>query len=191
MKSFATFMLLLSVLAVSFLNRAVIGVGLYFGIFALMPLWIWMFYYSSYVVTEKQVRQVRKDPFSCSFMASRVSPLKDSVEHGRLVVDRSGVEFYLLDKDRSRPVKKAWSLKTKEIRSFAVGKVEGSKSGVIFYLDGADATFYAFHAEKRKAAIMQALGWQAQEVKPTLVDVGGEAADAPSFSEALKEHEQK
>ena len=81
MKTFASLMLLVSVFVVSFVNRAYIGLPLYFGMFALMPLWVWLFYAGGYRVTPAQVEKVRKEPFRYSFMAIRSNRLQGQSEY--------------------------------------------------------------------------------------------------------------
>lgn len=185
MKTFASLMLLVSVFIVSFIDRSYIGLPLYFGLFALMPLWIWLFYVGGYRVTEKQVRQVRKEPFPVSFMATRASQLQGQVEYGRLVLSPTTVEFYVKSRKRHVPCEKVWSVPTDQVRSFALEKGDMGKYQLTFMLDAGEVHFGLRKVEEGKEKLMQALGWS-QLPGYGDASVSGEAAEAPSFEEALK-----
>lgn len=189
MKTFASFMLLVSVFVVSFLNRSFIGLPLYFGIFALMPLWVWMFYAGGYRLTPERVRKVRKEPFDCSFMATRANRLQGQVEYGRLVVTSASVEFYVRSKRRHVPCELAWTIPVGELRSFALEKGDMGRYTLTFMTDDGEVSFGLRRMENGKEVLMKALGWnQVPGYGP--VSVSGDAAEAPSFEEAVKKQSQ-
>lgn len=185
MKNFAIFMLLLSIAVVSFVNRAFLGLPLYFAVFALMPLWIWMYWHGSTYVAEDAVRRIEKSPHVLSFMAGRVPPFGGEIERGRLTVGPSGACFYVRGKGKLPP-SLAWSLPVGEIASFGIGTVLGKRKGIVFYTKSGEASFTAAKLEGRTEEFQRALGWRSLPQVPQKVEVYGEASDAPSFDEAVR-----
>lgn len=186
MKTFASLMLLVSVFVVSFVNRAYIGLPLYFGMFALMPLWVWLFYAGGYRVTPAQVEKVRKEPFHYSFMAIRSNRLQGQSEYGRLVVTSSSVEFYVRGKRHRVPCERVWSIAVDQLRSFALEKGEMGRDTLTFMTDDGSVSFGARKIEGGRQGLMEALGWsRVPGYGP--VSVEGSAAEAPSFDEALRQ----
>ncbi len=186
MKTFASLMLLVSVFVVSFVNRSYIGLPLYFGLFALMPLWVWMFYAGGYRITPERVRKVRKEPFDCSFMATRTNRLQGQTEYGRLIVTPNTVDFYVRSKHRHVPCELAWTIPVSRLRSFALEKGDMGRYTLTFMTDDGEVTFGLRKMEDGKEVLMKALGWdQVPGYGP--VSVSGEAADAPSFDEAVRQ----
>jgi hypothetical protein len=189
MKHVAQFMMLASVFVIAFINPSALGKPLYYSLFPLLFFWVWVFYQTSYVVSEKKVRKVRKEDFSCSFNCGMVPQVgSGDLRRGRLVVTKEGLDLYtLLEKpEKGVPCERSWHLDIKEIRSFGIGSVLANRPGVIFYLDEGDVRFVHYGAKKEKDAITKALGWDEIPKKPENVTVSDEAASAPSFTEVNK-----
>jgi hypothetical protein len=156
-------------------------------IFPLLFLLVFLYYVVSYWVSEKDVQKVREKEYNLSLFCGKVPPSGDGdLLRGRLVIGESKLALYQrLQKGRTRqtPCEEVWSLDISEIRSLGVGKVLGLRKGLILYLDEGSVSFLSGKAAKQKEAIIKALGWEDVPIIPQMVEVSGDASEAPSFTE--------
>jgi len=185
MKTLAKAVLLISVFLVTFLTPAKLGRAVYFGLFGVMFLCVWVWFYFGYYLSEKQVRKVCSHPFAFSLSCGMV-PLTGGGDliRGRLVITEEVLELYRKGENKEEKCVLAWSLDVRSIRSIGFGKVLSSYPGLFVYVDSGDVRFVSYKAKKQKNDIIAALGWKNIPNKPMDVTVEGEAASAPSFHDA-------
>lgn len=195
MKILLKVLLLGLTLVVVFISPAYLGIVVYYMIFPLLFFLVFLFYVVSYWVSEADVQKVRKDGYALSLFCGKVPPSGDGdLTRGRLVISDNDVTLYQrVQKGRTRatPAVKVWSLPVSEIRSLGVGKVLGLRKGLILYLDEGSASFLSGKAVKQKEAIIKALGWDEVPLIPQIVEVSGDAASAPSFTDATGKGQPK
>ncbi|NBK20474.1 MAG: hypothetical protein EOM68_00395 [Spirochaetia bacterium] len=187
MKILLKMLLLGLTLVVVFISPSYIGIVAYYMIFPLLFLLVFLYYVVSYWVSEKDVQKVREKEYNLSLFCGKVPPSGDGdLLRGRLVIGESKLALYQrLQKGRTRqtPCEEVWSLDISEIRSLGVGKVLGLRKGLILYLDEGSVSFLSGKAAKQKEAIIKALGWEDVPIIPQMVEVSGDASEAPSFTE--------
>lgn len=187
MKILLKMLLLGLTLVVVFISPSYIGIVAYYMIFPLLFLLVFLYYVVSYWVSEKDVQKVREKEYNLSLFCGKVPPSGDGdLLRGRLVIGESKLALYQrLQKGRTRqtPCEEVWSLAISEIRSLGVGKVLGLRKGLILYLDEGSVSFLSGKAAKQKEAIIKALGWEDVPIIPQMVEVSGDASEAPSFTE--------
>lgn len=187
MKTLLKVLLLGLTLVVVFISPSYIGIVAYYMIFPLLFLLVFLFYVLSYWVSEADVRKVRTDGYNLSLFCGKVPPSGDGdLTRGRLVISASEVTLYQrMQKNRTRakPAMEVWSLPVSEIRSLGVGKVLGIRKGLILYLDEGSVSFLSGKAVKLKEDILKAIGWDDIPIIPQIVEVSGDASDAPTFTE--------
>ena len=190
MKILLKLLLLGLTLVVVFISPSYIGIVAYYMIFPLLFFLVFLYYIVSYWVSEKDVQKVRKVGYNLSLFCGKVPPSGDGdLLRGRLVFTESQVTLYQrMQKGRKRqpPCEEVWSLDVSEIRSLGVGKVFGMRKGLILYLDDGSVSFLSGKAVKQKEAIIKAIGWDENPIIPQIVEVSGDASDAPSFTELDK-----
>lgn len=180
-------MMLATVFCITFVSPSAMGKPLYFAMFPWFLLWTWVFYNSTYVVSEKAVRQVRKGDFPFSLTVGMVPQIgSGDLIRGRLVITKEKLELYSKEGRGKAPCRLSWSLDVKEIRSLGIGSVLAGRKGIIFYLDEGDVRFVSSGVKKKKEAIVSALGWSSIPQKPQDVTVSGDASSAPSFTDLDK-----
>ena len=191
MKILLKMLLLGLTLVVVFISPAYIGIVAYYMIFPLLFVLVFLYYIVSYWVSDTDVRNVRKEEYTLSLFCGKVPPTGDGdLTRGRLVITEDTVKLYQrLQKGRTKktPCEEVWSLEVSDIRSLAVGKVLGLRKGLTFYLDDSSVSFLSGKAIKQKEVIIKALGWDEVPLIPQIVEVSGDASEAPSFSEMDKE----
>lgn len=187
MKILLKMLLLGLTLVVVFISPSYIGIVAYYMIFPLLFLLVFLYYVVSYWVSEKDMQKVRKEGYNLSLFCGKVPPSGDGdLLRGRLAIGEDELKLYQrLQKGRTRqtPCEEVWSLDVSEIRSMGVGKVFGMRRGLILYLDEGSVSFLSGKAAKQKEAIIKALGWADVPVIPQMVEVSGDASEAPSFTE--------
>ncbi len=191
MKILLKMLLLGLTLVVVFISPAYIGIVAYYMIFPLLFVLVFLYYIVSYWVSDTDVRNVRKEEYTLSLFCGKVPPTGDGdLTRGRLVITEDTVKLYQrLQKGRTKktPCEEVWSLEVSDIRSLAVGKVLGLRKGLTFYLDDSSVSFLSGKAIKQKEVIIKALGWDEVPLIPQIVEVSGDASEAPSFAEMDKE----
>ncbi len=187
MKILLKLLLLGLTLVVVFISPAYIGIVAYYMIFPLLFFLVFLYYIVSYWVSEKDVQKVRKERYNLSLFCGKMPPSGDGdLLRGRLVFTESEVALYQrLQKRRTRktPCEEVWSLDISEIRSLAVGKVLGMRKGLILYLDEGSVSFLSGKVVKQKEAIIEAIGWDEIPIIPQIIEVSGDASEAPFFTE--------
>ena len=195
MKTLLKLMLLGLTLVVVFISPSYIGIVAYYMIFPLLFFLVFLFYIISYWVSETDVQKVRDDGYTFSLFCGKEPQIGDGdLTRGRLVFAEENVKLYQrVQKGRTKkiPAQEVWSLDVSEIRSLGVGKVSGMRKGLILYLDEGSVSFLSGKAVKQKEAIIAALGWDEVPVIPQVVEVSGDASEAPSFTEATKSEKPK
>ncbi len=195
MKTLLKMLLLGLTLVVVFVSPSLIGIVAYYMIFPLLFFLVFLFYVISYWVSDMDVKKVRKEEYTLSLFCGKVPPSGDGdLTRGRLVITEGDVKLYQrIQKGRTRqtPCEEVWSLDVSEIRSLGVGKVLGMRKGLILYLDEGTVSFLSGKAVKQKEAIIKALGWKGEHLIPQVVEVSGDASEAPSFAEATKSTEPR
>ncbi len=190
MKTLLKLLLLALTLVVVFISPSYIGIVAYYLIFPLLFFLVFLFYVTSYWVSEADVQKVRKEGFSFSLFCGKVPESGEGdLTRGRLVFTESEVTLYQrLQKKRTRknPAGEVWSLDVAAIRSLGVGKVLGRRKGITLYLDEGSVSFLSSRAVKHKEAIIKALGWDDVPIIPQIVEVSGDASEAPPFTEIHK-----
>jgi len=186
MKILLKLLLLGLTLVVVFISPSYIGIVAYYMIFPLLFFLVFLYYIVSYWVSEKDVQKVRKEGYALSLFCGKVPPSgDDDLIRGRLVINEDEVKLYQrLQKGRKKqtPCEEVWSLDVSEIRSLGVGKVLGIRKGLILYLDEGSVSFLSGKAVKQKEEIIEALGWDEVPLIPQIVEVSGDASEAPSFT---------
>ncbi len=194
MKTLLKLLLLGLTLVVVFISPLRIGIVAYYMIFPLLFFLVFLFYLVSYWVSDADVQKVRKEPYQFSLFCGMSPPSGDGdLVRGRLVITEEDVKLYQrLAKGRTRktPCAEVYSLEVSSIRSLGFGKAEGARKGLIFSLDEGSVSFLTRRAIKQKEAIIQALGWEEKPLMSHLVEVSGDAAQAPSFTE-IQDEESK
>ena len=192
MKILLKLLLLSLTLVVVFISPSYIGIVAYYLIFPLLFLLVFFYYIVSYWVSEADIQKVRKEGYTLSLFCGKVPFGGDGdLTRGRLVFTEDAVTLYQrLQKGRTRkkPAEEVWSLEVSEIRSLGVGKVIGMRKGLILYLDEGSVSFLSGKAVKQKEAIIEALGWDEVPLIPQVVEVSGDAFQAPSFTDAIKKN---
>jgi len=190
MKNLLKLLLLGLTFAVVFISPSDIGIVAYYMIFPLQFFLVFLYYIISYGVSEKDVQKVRKEGYTLSLFCGKVPPSgDDDLIRGRLVINERAVKLYQrlkTGRNKQTPCEEVWSMDVSEIRSLAVGKVLGIRKGLILYHDEGSVSFLSGKAVKQKEAIIQALGWAGIPIIPQIVEVSGDASEAPSFTEANK-----
>ncbi len=158
-----------------FINPDYLGKPVYYGLFPLLFVLVWVFYHISYSVSQKVVRTVCPFPFSYSLFCAMV-PLQGDGDlvRGRLVITPANVVLYQRGKTLGS-CKEAWSIETRKIRNFTLGKVLSVRNGITFQTDEYQVSFVSAKAKKQKEQIQKALGWDSPRVE-------GKGSSAPSFS---------
>ncbi|MBI9093910.1 MAG: hypothetical protein JEY71_03400 [Sphaerochaeta sp.] len=191
MKILLKLLLLGLTLVVVFISPSYIGIVAYYLIFPLLFFLVFLYYVVSYWVSDSDVQKVRKEGYPLSLFCGKVPPSGDGdLTRGRLVITENTVKLYQrLQKGRTKktPCEEVWSLEVSEIRSLALGKVLGLRKGLILYLDEGSVSFLSGKAVKQKEAIVEALGWEDVPLIPQIVEVSGDASQAPSFSDMDQE----
>lgn len=195
MKILLKLLLLSLTLVVVFISPVRIGIVAYYMIFPLLFFLVFLYYIISYWVSDSDVKKVRQEPYEFSLFCGK-TPLSGDGDllRGRLVITDQEVKLYQrLGKGRTRktPCTEVWSLEVSSIRSLGFGKVSGARKGLILYLDEGSASFLSRKAIKEKETIIQALGWDDKPLTPHLVEVSGDASEAPSFTEANQDEEPR
>ena len=190
MKTLLKLLLLGLTLVVVFISPAYIGIVAYYMIFPLLFFLVFLFYRISYWVSESDVGKVRQDEFDFSLFCGKV-PLSGDGDllRGRLVITEQDLKLYQrVQKGRTKktPCEEVWSLDVSSVRSLGFGKASGARKGLILYLDEGSVSFLSRKALKQKEAVIEALGWDENPLIPQVVEVSGEASEAPSFTEANK-----
>lgn len=190
MKTLLKLLLLGLTLVVVFISPTYIGIVAYYMIFPLLFFLVFLFYRISYWVSESDVGKVRQDEFDFSLFCGKV-PLSGDGDllRGRLVITEQDLKLYQrVQKGRTKktPCEEVWSLDVSSVRSLGFGKASGARKGLILYLDEGSVSFLSRKALKQKEAVIEALGWDENPLIPQVVEVSGEASEAPSFTEANK-----
>lgn len=195
MKNLLKLLLLALTLVVVFVSPVQIGIVAYYMIFPLLFFLVFLFYIVSYWVSESDVEKVRSEGYEYSLFCGKNPPSGDGdLLRGRLVITEKDVKLYQrVQKGRTRkaPCVEAWSLDVSSIRSLGFGKVHGVRKGLILYLDEGSVSFLGRNAVKQKEEILEALGWGDKSLIPQVVEVSGDASEAPSFADALKGKEPR
>ena len=195
MKILLKLLLLGLTLVVVFVSPSYIGMVVYYLIFPLLFILVFLYYVVSYWVSDSDVMKVRKERYTFSLFCGKVPPSGDGdLTRGRLVITEDTVKLYQrLQKGwtQKTPCEEVWSLEVSEIRSLALGKVLGLRKGLILYLDEGSVSFLSGKAVKQKVAIIEALGWDEVPPIPQIVEVSGDASEAPSFSDMDQEGQSR
>ncbi len=195
MKILLKFLLLALTLVVVFISPVRIGIVAYYMIFPLLFFLVFLFYIISYWVSDSDVQKVRQEGYEYSLYCGKLPPSGEGdLLRGRLVITEQGVKLYQrVQKKRTKqtPCTEVWSLDVSSIRSLGFGKVLGARKGLIFYLDEESVSFLSRKAVKQKETIIKALGWDENRTRPLLVEVSGDASEAPSFTESVQEEDPK
>ena len=152
--------LLALTLVLVFINPLYIGRVVYYSLFPLLFVLVWLFYRTSYVVSERAVRKATTEPFSYSCFCALVPPVDDGdLIRGRLIITDKRLALFQKDA-KQKAVKEVWSMDIAEVKHFTVGQVLSVRKGVTFLAEELEARFVGHRIAKDKEAITIALGWK-------------------------------
>ncbi len=142
---------------------------MYWSLFILLFGVLYLYYRISYWVPLSAVQRVVAQPLSFSLFVGKVPPMNsEDLVRGRLVITESAVQLYQMSrkKGQEHQAKLVWQVAVEEIKRFSVGRVIGLRNGITFHLsDGDEAKFVASFARRHKQELIQALGWNDDQIK--------------------------
>ncbi len=180
---------------VVFFPSSTFGLYIYWTMFVVMFLLVIAYYYTSYWVSKKDVRDVTGKDVGYSLFVGKMPVIEsDDLVRGRLTINSERLALYkrLDGKERhgGQHCREVWSMDVSDIASIDTGSIVSIRKGLIIYVDGGgEVRFICRKAMKEKDQVVTALGWKdVPEVSPGFgasVDVEGGAAKAKSFSDAV------
>ncbi|HLW21777.1 MAG TPA: hypothetical protein VKZ39_01160 [Sphaerochaetaceae bacterium] len=163
MKTLLKILLLVLFAVVIFMPSNQIALWAYWSLFLFMFVVLYLYYRSSYWVSDSDVSTVYDGPIKFSVFAGKVPPMtSEDLVRGRLVVTERSVDLYQRYRNRNngQRARLVWSVDIESIEGFTIGRVVGFRGGVTFSIaDKDDARFTIFFMKSKKEALTKALGW--------------------------------
>lgn len=140
-----------------FINPRYIGKTMYYSLFPLLFVLVWLLDLATNYISMKKAQSVIGKQILYSRMGSMI-PFSNEGEitRGRLAVTEENLVFL---KKTKKGCEQVWSLPTKVLTGFTLGKVLAMQRGITFSTAECEYKFSGLRFSKSKPEITKALGW--------------------------------